>query len=212
MSLKRAVPLSGIAFVVFFLGSVVASSPPKDSASDRTWIANYATNAKHTGHIVTGVLLVLAALSLMVFLTHLWTTIAAARAPQQISPLPLVAAGMSAACIAVGGILMGAITFRPVPSADVLRLGNDVGFAMVGLAGMIAAALSVACLGVQARAAGVFSVRMTRFTLVVGVLLLASFAFVPIAGLLLWLIITARVLTRGDRGVTRAASADAIGA
>jgi hypothetical protein len=202
MSSKRTAPLSGIAFVVLFLASVAVSTAPKDTASDAAWVAAYATHSKQVQHLATGVLLVLAALSLMTFLTHLWTTVAAARRPEAVSPLPLVAAGVAAACIAVGGILMAGISgsaligSAPIPSAEVLRLGNDVGFAMVGVAGMLAAALSIACVSVQARSAEVFSKRLTRFSLVVAVLLLGSVAFVPIVALLIWLTVVAVALTR----------------
>lgn len=71
MSLKRAAPFSGIAFVVLFIASIIVSSVPKDTAGDKAWIAAYATHAKQAGHLATGVLLVLAALCLMSFLTHL---------------------------------------------------------------------------------------------------------------------------------------------
>lgn len=67
---------------------------------------------------------------------------------------------------------------------------------MVSVAGMLAAALSIACVSVQARSAEVFSTRLTRFSLVVAVLLLGAVAFVPILALLLWLIVVAITLTR----------------
>jgi hypothetical protein len=175
-------------------------------------VAAYASHGKQVQHLASGVLLVLAALALMTFLTHLWTTVVAARRPQPVSPLPLVAAGVAAACIAVGGILMAGISgsaligSAPIPSAEVLRLGNDVGFAMVGVAGMLAAALSIACVSVQARSAELFSRRLTRFSLVVAVLLLGSVAFVPILALLIWLIVVAVALTRATT-VRRPASA-----
>src|SRR5947209_624795 len=202
MTWRRIAPYSGIAFIVFFLASVAVSSVPSDTASDHAWLSAYATHAKQAGHLATGVLLVLAALSLMTFLTHLWTRGAEARDSQAVSPLPVVAAGVSAACIAVGGILMAAASgsallySQPIPGADVLRLGNDAGFAMVGVAGMLAAALSIACVGVQARAAGVFGVRLMRAGLAVSVVLLASIAFVPIVALLVWLVAVSVTLIR----------------
>jgi hypothetical protein len=191
--ISRWQPLSGIAFVVFFLAGVVASSPPKDSASDASWIANYTGNAHKAGHIVTGVCLILAGLCLMSFITALWMRLTEANAPRRFSPLPVIAAGIAAACMAVGGVLMGAAVSLVgsgfTPNADVLRLCNDVGFAMVGLAGMLAAALSVASLSLQARAVGYFSQKMTVFSLAVAVILLASLAFIPIAALMIWLLI-----------------------
>jgi hypothetical protein len=66
-----------------------------------------------------------------------------------------------------------------------------VGFVMVGLGGMLAAALSVALLSLQAREAGVFGQRMTVFSCTVAVILLASVFFVPIVALLAWCAVVA---------------------
>ncbi|MFZ0040306.1 MAG: hypothetical protein WAK93_03300 [Solirubrobacteraceae bacterium] len=202
MNWRRVAPYSGVAFVVFFLASVVVSTVPSNTASDHAWLAAYATHAKQAGHLATGVLLVLAALSLMSFLTHVWTRVTEARDPQAVSPLPVVAAGVAAACIAVGGMLMAApsgsalLYSQPIPGADILRLCNDVGFAMVGVAGMLTAAFSIACLSVQARAAGIFGARLARCSLAVAVVLLASVAFVPILALLIWLVAVTVTLNR----------------
>jgi hypothetical protein len=197
----RWAPLSGFGFVLFFVLSVVASSPPSDKASDAAWIADYTGHAHVTQHLVTGVALVLAGLSLMAFLSTLWTRVADARRPAITSPLPLVAAGVSASCIAVGGVLMGAIAATlsgsgHTPDASLLRFCNDVGFVMVGLPGMLAAAVSVACLSVQAKAAGVFGQKMMIAGLVVAVVLLAGIAFVPILALLVWLVVASVILIR----------------
>ncbi|MEO9140350.1 MAG: hypothetical protein ABI345_14950 [Jatrophihabitans sp.] len=197
----RWAPLTGIAFVVFFLGSVVASSPPSDKASDAAWVANYTGHAHVTEHLVTGVLLILAALSLLSFLSTTWTRIAGNRQVGAISPIPLVAAGVASACIAVGGVLMGAIAATVQGTGHaldpaLLRFCNDVGFAMVGLPGMLATALSVAILSVQGRHTGLFGRKMMIFGLIVAVILLASLAFIPIVALLVWLVVTAVVLIR----------------
>ena len=68
---------------------------------------------------------------------------------------------------------------------------------MVSVAGMFAAALSIGCLSVQARAAGIFSMRFARFSVAVAVVLLASVAFLPILALLVWLVAVTVRLTRG---------------
>jgi hypothetical protein len=197
----RWAPLTGIAFVVFFLASIAVSSPPSDKASDAAWIANYTGHTHVAQHIATGILLILAALSLLSFLSTTWTRIVGNRPPGAISAIPLVAAGVAAACIAVGGVLMGAIAATVqgtghTPNPDLLRFGNDVGFVMVSLPGMLATALSVACLSVQGRHAGLFGRKMMIFGLIVAVILLASLAFIPIVALLIWLVVTAIVLIR----------------
>jgi hypothetical protein len=217
MSSRRLAPLSGIAFAVFFLASVVASSVPKNTASDAKWVAAYATHGKQAGHLATGILLVLAGLSLMTFLTYLWRQVIATGGSDDLSPLPVVAAGVSAACIAAGGVLMAApsgaaLAFsQPIPGAELLRFANDVGFGMVGLGGMFAAAFSIACLSVQARTAGLFSPRLARLSQLVALVLLASIAFVPIVALVIWLVLVAVKLMRltprqPARPLSRAAS------
>jgi hypothetical protein len=191
------VALSGLAFVVCFASSVVASSPPADNAPDSRWIASYTGPAHQVGHLATGLLLVLAGLSLLAFLTGIWQRMATASSTRSLSPLPIVAAGVSASCIAAGGIVMGVISggelmgSYPLPGAGVLRLANDLGFALAGVAGMIAAGLSIACLSVQGYRLGLIGRKTRIFGIAVGIVLLASIAFVPIIALLIWVVLTA---------------------
>jgi hypothetical protein len=190
-------PWTGIAFPVLFLASTVASNPPADSATDAKWIANYTGNVNDAKHLATGLLLVFAGLSLAAFLTALWRRIRAAAPDRSFSPLPMVAAAASAACIATGAIVMAAVAGGelmgkyPLPRADVLRLSNDLGFALVSVGGMTAAALAIACLSVQGRAAGVFGRRTAVFGIVVAVVLLAAIAFIPVVAALIWTAIVA---------------------
>ena len=202
MTANRAAPLTGLAFIALFAASVMISNAPANTASNSAWVAAYATHGDQAEHLATGICLVLAGLCLATFLTHLWTRVVAARRPDVVNPLPVVAAGISASCIAAGGIMMATasgsslIFSQPIPDAAILRLGNDLGFALVALAGMPAAALSIACLSFQARAAGVMTTRMMRFSLVVSVVLLGSLAFIPIIALVIWLLVVAIPLIR----------------
>jgi hypothetical protein len=186
--------------VVFFLGGVMASSPPSETASNATWIADYATHGKQVGHVISGVCLVLAGMSLMIFLTQLWTRVAAAqRSP--INPLPVVAAGVTTTCMCIGGLLMVSVSGlsmsgAPLPPPYWMRFGNDVGFVFVGGPAMVAAAIGLACLAGQAFAAGVFGSRLRWFTYLVAALLLASFLFIPIAGLMVWVLVTLYIQVR----------------
>jgi hypothetical protein len=198
---------AGVAFVVFFLGSLVASSVPANNASDAKWTAAYTGSSHQVGHLVTGVLLVLAGLSLVTLLAGLWERIAQAQSPRRISPVPLVAAGVSGACIAAGGVVMASISGAelsgkfPLPPTDLLRFSNTLGFVLVALGGMLAAAFSVACLGAQGRAAGVLSGRTATFSFVVAVILLGSVAFVPMAALWIWaIVITVQLVRNPHRG------------
>jgi hypothetical protein len=198
--LTRWVPLTGIAFAVFFLASVALSSPPKTSASNAAWIANYTGSSHRAGHIATGICLILAGLSLLTFMTALWRRIAEASRPRVLSSLPVLAAGVAAACMSIGGVLMaGAITVvhtGVTPDANLLRLCNSLGFLMVALGGMLAAALSVAGITLQARSVGYLGRKLSMFGLATAVVLLGSIAFIPIAALVIWLVVTAVTLLR----------------
>jgi len=187
--------LSGLAFVAFFAGGVAVSSPPADNAPDSRWIASYTGPANQAGHLATGLLLVLAGLSLLVFLTGTWRRMATAGNTTSLSPLPILAAGVSASCIAAGGVVMGVISAGelegsyPLPGVSVLRLTNDLGFGLAGVAGMIAAGLSVACISVQGYRVGLIGPKTRVFGIAVGIVLLASIAFVPIIALLIWVVV-----------------------
>src|SRR5947209_2917256 len=98
--------IAGLAFPVFLIASVVVSSVPKNNASDAEWVAAYTGHAHQARHLATGILLVLAALSLLIFLTTVWSRIAAANPSESTSLVPLMAAGVSAAGIAAGGVAM----------------------------------------------------------------------------------------------------------
>jgi hypothetical protein len=196
--LTRADVLAGIGFIVFFLVGVVSSSPPGNGASNAQWVANYTGNGNLWSHVLSGLCLILAALCLMAFLTGMWQRISHARPAGTTSPLPLVAAGVTATLMAFGGILMAYIPGSelsgnyPLPSADLLRLSNGLGS---GIPGMAATALCITVLAVQARRAGLFGQRMAVFTWIVAAVLLLSYLFLPIVALMVWIvvaIITAR--------------------
>ena len=204
-SARSLEPYTGLAYVVCFVGSVVASAPPKDNAPDAAWIANYSTHGRQLGHLVTGVLLLLAGLSLMSFLVVLWRRIAAATTSGSLSPLPLAAAATAAACMGVGGMVMAYISggqllgSYPLPGADLLRMSNDLGFALAGIAGAWSAALAVAALSVQAHRVGLFSSRMRNAGIVVACVLTLSVLFVPIVALLAWVLVASVKLIRSSR-------------
>ena len=192
--LTRGDTLAGIAFIVFFLGGVVSSSPPDASASDAKWIANYTGSSNNWGHLISGVFLILAALSLATFMTGMWRRISSARPAGMTSPLPLVLAGIASTLMAFGGMLMAYIAGSelsnkyPLPSADLLRFSNGFGFIVTGVPGMAATAFCIAVLTGQARSAGVFGTKLAVFSWLVAAVLLLSFLFLPIAALFAWIV------------------------
>jgi len=196
-SVRSLEPYAGIAYVVFFVASLVVSNPPADKASDAIWTARYTGRSEQAGHLATAFLLVLAGLALMTFLVALWRRIAEADPTSSPSRLPIAAAGAAAALMGGGGMVMGYISGGelvgryPLPSADLLRMSNDLGFAFAGVAGSLAAAVAVATLSVQGYAAGVFGAKMRAAGIITALLLLFAIFFAPVLALLAWVLTAA---------------------
>ncbi len=195
-------PLSGAAFVVLFLIGFLMTSTPDATASDQTWHAYFASSGNRAAVLVSGVHLVASALCLVAFLSCIWGRIAQSGGPSSISPLPLVAAGVAGAAIAIGAVtqavVAGAMIFgsMPEPGADTLRLVVNAGFPFITVAGMTATALSIAALSVQARAAGLFGRGMLTAGLVAAFAGVLSVLFFPMAVVLAWALAATVVLVR----------------
>jgi hypothetical protein len=118
------------------------------------------------------------------------------------SRLPIAAAATAAALMGAGGMVMGYISggellgHYPLPSADLLRMSNDLGFALAGVAGSWAAAVAVATLSIQGHTAGVFGTKMRTAGLLTALVLLLSVLFAPILALLAWVLAAATILIR----------------
>ena len=205
-------PLTGIGFVVLFVAGVLTSNSLNANDSNLKWLNYYASSGNQIRLLVSGFLFVLASMCLVLFITSLWSRIAAARRPHATSPLPLVAAGVGAAGIALGGVfgatVPGAMIFGQLrlPSADILRLASNLSFPAIAVAGMFGVALALGGIAVQAHRAGLFGRRFAIIGVVVGVITIFSFAFFPMAATVIWfLVVSIMLLRRYGRDVALAA-------
>jgi hypothetical protein len=204
---RRWEPYAGIAYIVLFVASMFVSNPPADTASDRTWIARYTGHSEQVRHLATAFLLLLAGLALMTFFVALWRRIAEVRPAQPPSRVPIAAAATAAALIGAGGMVMGYISggeiigHYPLPAADLLRMSNDLGFALAGVAGSWAAAVAVATLSFQGHSVGIFGAKMRAAGVITAIALLASILFVPIVALFAWVLAAAIILIRKPAAV-----------
>jgi hypothetical protein len=196
-SVRRWEPWAGIAYIVCLIGSLVASNPPADNASNHTWIARYTGTSELVGHLATAFLLLLAGLALMTFLVALWRRIALAFPGGSPSRLPIAAASTAAALMSAGGMVMGYISGGeiigryPLPGVGLLRMSNDLGFALAGTAAPLAAAVAVATLSIQGYTAGVFGTKMRAAGILTAAVLLLSILFIPIVALMAWILAAA---------------------
>jgi hypothetical protein len=208
---RRWEPLTGIAFAVLFVAGWMIVNTPDTNASNGEWTKYFSDRGHRAAVLVSAYMVLVAGLCLLAFLTTLWTRIASAQRTRAISPLGLIAAGVAAACIALGAVVQasvsGAMIFgsMPEPGADTLRLVFNMMFPFVAVAGMIAASVSVATLSIQAYGAGLLGRTLLVLSLIVAVGLLGSVFFIPMALLPIWALVMTVVLVR--RGT---ASPDAI--
>jgi hypothetical protein len=208
---RRWEPLTGVGFIALFVAGLVINNSPSPDESNATW-HNYFADKGHQALItIDGFMLVASGICLLAFLTTIWQRIGARRGAAP-SPLPVVGAGVAATAIMIGGVVQAAVTGSmifgnlPEPGPDVLRLAPDIGYPVIMVAAMPAAALSIVALSVQAYAAGLFGRRLLVLGEVVAVGLLASVLFVPMVLLPVWAAVIATVLLR------RGADADAAAA
>ena len=138
----------------------------------------------------------------MSFLVIVWTRVAAAARPPAASPLPVAAAAISGACIAVGSLLQaliaGGLIFDLLPelSPDIMRVLGGAAGPLILVGGMLALALAVASLALQARAAGASGTGMIIFSLAVAGITVFSFQFFPVLAPLVWAVTLSITLIR----------------
>lgn len=196
-------PWAGIGFaVLYFIGMAVLPNTPDSDAPDSKWTSFFASSGHRAAMVVSGFVLVFAALCLASFITGLWRRAAARSTFAGSNPLPLVAAAISAACIAAAGVmntaLAGGIIFGGMhePPAELLRFSDNYSFPMATVGGLIAAALAVATISRQAQLAGIFGTKLTVFSYVMAAVSVASFLWIPQAAMLIWFLVVSIALLR----------------
>jgi hypothetical protein len=194
--------LPGVLFVVTFVVGFMLTNTPNSDASDKEWHDYFADRGHQVGLLVSGFLLAIAGVLLLSFLTALWRRVNAAESPANRDPLALGAAAMAGALVAAGGVINtvipGAIIFQSlhVPSADVLRLVDNMGFPIMMVGGMFATALAIVALTLQASRSGYFGRLLSVFSYVAALAAIAAFLFFPVAIVLIWALVVSIVMVR----------------
>ncbi|TMC46940.1 MAG: hypothetical protein E6J20_20440 [Chloroflexi bacterium] len=201
--MRRWLPaLPGVLYVVTFVVAFLMVQTPNDDEADKKWTDFYGDRGHQIQLLVTGFLLVIAAMLLLTFLTRLHSRIYGARTLDQRDPLPLVAAGTAGALIAAGGIvgatIPGAEIFGPHHTfgADILRLTSDMSFPLIVVGGGFAIAVAIAVITRAAQRSGYFGNKLSIFSYVAAAAAVAEFVFFPILVVLIWVLVVSVVLAR----------------
>ncbi len=192
--------------MLFVVGMILGRDTPAGDAADDEWLQWFDDSGNRWQQIISAVVLTLAAAALVLFVAHLVDRLAVAGVGQNVATRVAHSAGIVlAAAIAIGGVGMnyvGAgieIGELPVPSADVTRTAEHLGFGVMLVVGGLFAALMVAAVSIAARNTGLLPGWLVTAGLVVAVLLLASVLFIPIVLLPLWVLVVAIVVGRRPR-------------
>lgn len=194
---SRVGPWMGIAFVVLFVAGFLAFPTPSDAKDTAKW-ARWWTDSGHRAGAVIGAYLMV--LGLLAFVWFMWgmNQRLRERGGMMITfgtlfvTLALVSALVHAAI--PGGKLFGS---TPVPAgADLARQFDNVGFAVLLVAGALAAGAFTATASYLARRDAILPGWLTIAGYVVAVLQLGAGLFFPFALFALWVLVVSIVLLR----------------
>jgi hypothetical protein len=201
--------VAGFVFALGLFAGVAMLELPK-GATDSELVTWWSNSANQTSAVVSMYLFVLAGLSFLVMLVALRSRLAAAeRGSGELSSLVLASGVVFVAMLLVAAASRGVIGFavkspandETLPGADTLRYLPQIGYAVTGTAGMLAAALTMASTSLAIVSTAVFGrwlawvgVVATAVVLVASALLSAVFA---IPAVLVWALATSAALWRG---------------
>jgi hypothetical protein len=195
---SRQTAVAGFAFGPLLLAALICASTPDSDRSDAYWVRFFTDGSRQARLIVSGALLILAALAFVFFMAGLRDRAGA-------GALPAGFATMAAALMAVAGVLelivpaVLADSASYVPDPNVLRILTEIGYAVLALAAMPAAALG---LGLLMRAAQLPRPLVVS-GLVICVLQLAALYYLPMILLALWSVAAAILLARRPLRIPR---------
>jgi hypothetical protein len=199
----------GLAFVILFVvGFAVGGATPAYDAPDQEWTDWFDDSGNRSLYLVGIFLIVLASLALLSFAV-LISTLLRDRGSDRGTWAPLALASGTAAAIfiilaaLITGAIASALTLAPdfdqVPSADVLKAIEQVGFGILLVGGGWTAAMFVATVSAAARGTGVLPGWLVTTGFVVAALLLLSFFFLPFFLFPLWMLVVSVILLRSPR-------------
>jgi hypothetical protein len=186
MSLHRVGPICGLLFLPLYAAFTQIPALPEASDSDKAVLALY-TDPGSAGLILLGSLLMgIAGVLLLVFLADLWRRL---RPAGELATLTMGAGVLYVGAIFVSGTLWGGYAgggggpLEDAPdlehSVTLARVLTDMGFGMLLVYGLFAAAVMVAAASAAGRRTGELPRRLVVAGYVIAPLLLVGFTWVP---------------------------------
>ena len=203
MSLHRAGPVCGLLFLPLYAAFTFVPELPEASYSDEAVVALYTDPGKADLIVLGSLFMAIAGVVLLVFLADLWHRL---RPAGDLAMLTLGAGVLYVGTLFVSGTLWGGYAGgggSPIETAPDLehsvtlaRILTDMGFGMLLVYGLLAAAVMIVAASAAARRNGALPRGVVIAGYVVAPLLLAGFTWVPQFLVPLWVFAVALSLLR----------------
>jgi hypothetical protein len=208
MPFTRIGSLAGVGFAIFFFIGVAMLETP-ENASDQELVAWWSDSGNRTSAVVSMYLFVLAGLCFLVFLVALRSWLLAAEGGRgDLTALVFGSGLVFVSLLSVAAAARGVIGFavesptsdESLPGPDTLRYLPQVGYAITGTGGLLAAAVSMAATSVLIVRTAVFRrwlawVGAVAVLVVVGAAIALS-AVLAIPALLVWAVAVSAAMWR----------------
>lgn len=204
MPRSRTLVVSAVAYTALFLAGSLLPRLPEGAYSDREVVDLLAEPDSRTAIVAAGLLLTLAGLALLPFLSALTTGLRRADGTSSLPTLVMAAGVLHVAMLLVAarffsgyatGVMVGEV---PVPSDPTLfRVLSDHGFGTLLVPGLMAAGLMMAATSLVGRRTGVLPAWVCTTGLALAALTLAGVLWLPQYLPPLWALIVAFTLRDG---------------
>jgi hypothetical protein len=208
--LDRVGAWMGVVFVVLFVAGFMTFPTPMSTSSKNTvkWQGWWTDSGHRVGAVIGAYLMVLGVLAFVWFMWALRRRLADEGGPM------VVFAGLFVGMVLVSALIRAAIPGAklfgntPVPTGDFARQFDQIGFALLLVAGALSAGAFTAFASYAARRRAILPGWLTMAGYVVAVLQLAAGLFFPFVLFVLWVLVTAIVLLRHDARTGAAAEVE----
>lgn len=188
--LRQRISLIGVVFAGFMLAALFMDNTP-DSSKTAKWAAYYSHHGNQVRAVVSAYLWVAAGLSLLGFILVLRE-----RMDGRMPLYTLIAGTLAAAAMGITGAIWGSVggtvlfgNAKP-PSGELANFLTSTAYPVLVLSAMLPLAVSLLSLGVVAIRTHALPVWIGWFAVVTGVVLFASFVWIPMLVVVLFGLVT----------------------
>jgi hypothetical protein len=208
---QRWIPLTGILFVILFVGAIFLVSLPGGDDSEQEVLDWYTDSGNRTSAVIGAYLLVIASLFLVVFVNHLRYVIQDAEGGTPLFATGAFAGGVGAAlCLIVAAMAFAAVPATvefgdepPPTSVDVPRALNSLGFGLQLVGMMFMAIIMILATAVASFRYRLFPTWFNWLSVICAIALVFAVIWLPGIALPIWLVVASILLFQRQPATAR---------